>query len=248
MWLGVVSLFPDMIRSALAHGVTGRAIEQDRLSLNCYTPRDDTTDRHRTVDDRPFGGGAGMVMMAGPLLDCVARARRDAVAGTRVVFMSAQGTPLTQARAGAYAGAPGLLLLCGRYEGIDQRVLEVLQPEEVSIGDYVVSGGELPALVLIDAIARQLPGVLGNPESKSDESHLDGRLEYPQYTRPENVAGLGVPPVLLSGDHAAIARWRRRQSLLTTWRKRPDMLTRQPLSEDERALLRDVDGWARQGD
>ena len=243
MWLGIVSLFPDLVRQVGEAGVVGRAVRGGIVGLHLFNPRDFTTDRHQSVDDRPYGGGPGMVMMVEPLLAALEAARAQALADVgcepRTVFLTPQGEPLSQARVAELSEEPALTLIAGRYEGVDQRLVELAVDEEISIGDYVLSGGELPALVLMDAMARLLPGTLGNASSVAAESHLDGLLDYPQYTRPENVRGLGVPDVLLSGDHAAVARWRRQQSLRQTWRKRPDMLAQRPLADADRRLLED---------
>lgn len=245
MWFGVVSLFPEMFRTATESGVLGRAVTSGVLSLEVFNPRDFTTDRHRTVDDRPYGGGPGMVMMAPPLLAAIEAARQGPPAGVRVrhdaaprvIYLSPQGPRLNQQRVSELAAEPALVLVAGRYEGIDQRVIDHAVDEEISIGDYVVSGGELPAMVLIDAIARQLPGTLGNAASSVEESHLDGLLDYPHYTRPESVDGHVVPPALLTGDHAAVQRWRRQQALWRTWQSRPDMLVGRDWSQQDRDLL-----------
>ena len=251
MWCGVVTLFPDMFRSAADAGVLGRAINAGLVDLQLFNPREFAADRHRTVDDRPYGGGPGMVMMVEPLLGAIDAAREAArpsgaeqIDAPRVIYLSPQGDPLTQARVETLAHLPGLILVAGRYEGVDERVLESAVDEEVSIGDYVLSGGELPALVVLDAVSRLLPGALGNSASALEESHLDGLLDYPHYTRPEigrsGDAESVVPPVLLSGDHEAIRLWRRRQALLRTWLRRPDMLVGREWSEEDRRLLEEV--------
>ncbi|MGH8799599.1 MAG: tRNA (guanosine(37)-N1)-methyltransferase TrmD [Casimicrobiaceae bacterium] len=241
MRIEVVTLFPDMVQAAAAHGVTGRALERGVWTLACRNPRDFATDGYRTVDDRPYGGGPGMVMLAGPLCKALEASRQAmAAAGierARTVHLSPQGEPLRHLRVAALAAEPGLVLLAGRYEGIDERVLEREIDLEISIGDFVVSGGELPALLLIDAIVRQLPGVLNDAQSNVEESFVDGLLDCPHYTRPEEFAGAAVPAVLLSGNHAAIARWRRMQSLGRTWLRRPDLLAARVLSEEDAKLL-----------
>jgi tRNA (guanine37-N1)-methyltransferase len=249
MWLGVVSVFPEMFRTATEAGVLGRAIHQGVLTLETFNPRAFTTDRHRTVDDRPYGGGPGMVMLVEPLLGAVdaartAWARRCEAAGGRgphgqakVVYLSPQGRRLDQQGVRTLAREDALVLLAGRYEGIDQRAVQAVVDLEVSIGDYVLTGGELPAMVLIDAMSRCLPGTLGNAASAVEESHLDGLLDYPHYTRPEKAAGRMVPSVLLSGDHRAIRRWRRQQALAATWQRRPDMLIGRDWSAEDRQLL-----------
>ena len=237
MWIAVVSLFPELIENIATFGVLGRAVRQGGLAIEVCNPRDHATDRHGTVDDRPYGGGPGMVMMAEPLLASVEAARRRAPVCPRVICLSPQGARLDQAGVERLAALPSLVLIAGRYEGIDERLLEQAVDEEVSIGDYVLSGGELPAMVLIDAMSRLLPGTLGNSESAASESHLDGLLEYPHYTRPETVAGRKVPGILLSGDHAKVRKWRRAQSLRRTWQRRPDLLARRTLSDEDAALL-----------
>jgi len=224
----VITVFPDLVGSALPFGVTGRALTEQRYRVRCWNPRDVTTDNYRRVDDRPYGGGPGMVMMAEPLGRCLASIRRtrneEGSPALPVACLSPQGAPLTQRRVHELSTGPGLILLCGRYEAVDQRFLDAHVDEEISVGDFVVSGGELPALLLIDAVVRLLPGVLNDAESAVQESFVDGLLDCPHYTRPEIVDGTPVPPVLLSGNHREIARWRRRQSLAATLRKRPDLL------------------------
>ncbi len=237
----VVTLFPAMFEALSAHGITRRALEQGHWALQAWNPRDFATDNYRTIDDRPYGGGPGMVLLAQPLALALAAARaRQQMAGLacpHVVYLSPQGKPLTHERVLAFAAMSGLILLAGRYEGVDERLLQREVQEEISIGDYVLSGGELPAMVLMDAVLRQLPGVLGDAQSVHQESFVHGLLEGPQYTRPEVYEGLVVPPVLLSGHHALIERWRRKQALGRTWQKRPDMLASQPLSADDQKLL-----------
>jgi tRNA (guanine37-N1)-methyltransferase len=233
-----------MITAASAAGVFGRAVAQGILDLALFDPRRHTTDRHQTVDDRPYGGGPGMVMMVEPLLASITEARQaaaDRLGGepVPVVYLSPQGERFDQQLAKEFAEVPGLILVCGRYEGIDERVLASTD-RTVSIGDYVLTGGELPALVMMDAISRHLPGTLGNAASAVEESHLDGLLDYPHYTRPEIAGGARVPPVLTSGDHAAIRRWRLKQALRQTWRVRPDLLSARTLSALERELLAEL--------
>ncbi|MFN2165560.1 MAG: tRNA (guanosine(37)-N1)-methyltransferase TrmD [Anaerolineae bacterium] len=251
MWCGVVSLFPDMVRAVAGAGVLGRAIDSGVVRLETFNPRDHASDRHRSVDDRPYGGGPGMVMMIEPLNGAIEAARAGAqralgadVAGAPVIYLSPQGERLDQRRVRGLARLPGLILVAGRYEGVDERLLRHAVDEELSIGDYVLSGGELPALVVLDALARLQPGALGNAASVVEESHLDGLLDYPHYTRPEISAALSavgaeaqVPAILLSGDHEAIRRWRRQQALLRTWRRRPDMLAGRDWTEEDRRLL-----------
>lgn len=241
MRITLVTLFPDMARAITDFGVTRRAVESGLLVLETVNPRDFTEDKHRTVDDRPFGGGPGMVMKVAPLERALADARaRTGLA--KVIYLSPQGQPLTQAKAQALAAEPGLILLAGRYEGVDERLIETSVDEQISIGDYVLSGGELPALVLIDAVTRLLPGVLGHQDSAAQDSFsgaLENLLDCPHYTRPEVYQGRNVPEVLLSGDHERIRRWRLKQALGRTWRWRPDLLARRErgLSEEEERLL-----------
>ena len=235
MQFAVLTLFPELVQAVAQHGIIRRAVEQQAISLAYYNPRDYTTDIHRTVDDRPYGGGPGMVMKP----DCLLRSIRDVRqqhAG-RLIYLSPQGSPLTQAKVQAFAQESGLILLCGRYEGIDERIIQLEVDEECSIGDYVLSGGELAAMVLIDSITRLLPGVLGHEDSAEQDSFAEGLLDCPHYTRPESIAGLEVPAILKSGNHAVIARWRKKQMLGATWLKRPDLLAKKDLSAAEQALL-----------
>lgn len=236
IWIGVISLFPQMF-SALDVGMSGRAQQMGQLTLAHMNPRDYTSDKHRTVDDRPYGGGPGMVMLAEPLAKAIASAKKAAPAPTKVIYMSPQGVPLTQQRVNELAKDEALILLAGRYEGIDERLITSLVDEECSIGDYVLSGGELPAMVLIDAIARLLPGVLGDALSAEQDSFMDGLLDCPHYTRPEAYEGQNVPSVLLSGNHADIATWRRHEALLRTFLRRPELLAKASLTADDRAYL-----------
>jgi len=237
MHIAVVSLFPVMIREALLHGVLGRAIERGILDVSCFDPRDHASDVHRTVDDRPYGGGPGMVLKIGPLRSALRMAGAGAPAGSRRVYLGADGQRFEQGMARAASKSPGLVLVAGRYEGVDERFLETEIDEVWSIGDYVLTGGELPALVVIDAIGRLLPGVLGCAESAAQESFSDGLVDWPHYTRPLSEAGRTVPDVLASGDHAAIRRWRLRQALGRTWLRRPELLERRDLTAEERELL-----------
>lgn len=223
MWIGVVSLFPEMFEAVSGSGITRRAMEAKLLDLHTWNPRDFATDRHRTVDDKPYGGGPGMLMKVAPLKAAIDAAKAASGTDPRVIYLSPQGKPLTQAKLAEYAKQPELILVAGRYEGIDERLMESVIDEEVSIGDYVLSGGELPAMVLIDGITRLLPGAVGDRESVEQDSFSEGLLDYPQYTRPETVDGLEVPDVLMSGDHERIARWRRMQALGRTYERRPDL-------------------------
>jgi len=238
--LGVVTLFPEQVTPVTEYGVTGRAVERGLLSLETWNPRDFARDRHRTVDDRAYGGGPGMVMQVEPLGETIRAARAALPAGIRTAYLSPQGRVLDQALAEELAIEPGLLLVSGRYEGVDERLLKREVDLEISIGDFVLSGGELPAMVVIDVLARLQPGVLGHAESASQDSFsTDGLLDHPHYTRPEVADGDRVPPVLLGGDHEAIRKWRLKQALGRTWQRRPDLLERRELSEEERRLLDD---------
>jgi tRNA (guanine37-N1)-methyltransferase len=234
--LDVVTLFPEMIRAQSEYGIQGRALKLGLLELVTWNPRDYSRDRHRTVDDRPYGGGPGMVMQVQPLRDAI-QAARAAAAAAPVMYLSPQGRRLTQTRVRELAGLERLILVAGRYEGIDERVIETEVDEELSIGDYVLSGGELPVLVLMDAITRMLPGALGDAQSARQDSFMDGLLDYPHYTRPEQVEGQRVPTVLLGGDHAAIRRWRQKQALGRTWQRRPDLLGAMTLNDVQQELL-----------
>jgi len=237
MRIAVVTLFPLMLREALAHGVLGRALERGVFAVDYFDPRDYTTDPHRTVDDRPYGGGPGMVLKVEPLRAALQAARAALPRGSRRVYLGADGLKFEQSRAREARDWPGLILVAGRYEGVDERFIECEIDEQWSIGDYVLTGGEVPALVVIDAIARLLPGALGSDESAVQESFTDGLVDWPQYTRPASVDGRAVPAVLVSGDHAAIRRWRLQQALGRTWLRRPELLERRGLNSEERALL-----------
>lgn len=233
---GVITLFPEML-DALNYGITGRAIRSGLLAIQTYNPRDYTTDVHRTVDDRPYGGGPGMIMRVEPLQAAILAAKVQLGQHAKVVYLSPQGKRLTQTQVAAFATQSPLILISGRYEGIDERLITQSVDEECSIGDYVLSGGELAVMVLLDAITRLLPGALGHPASAEEDSFAKGLLDYPHYTRPEEIAGQTVPSVLLSGDHAAIARWRLQQALGRTWLRRPDLLENLPLTQEEQQLL-----------
>jgi len=237
----VITIFPEMLDALIDHGITRRALEEKVFELRTWDPRDFTTDNYRRVDDRPYGGGPGMVMMAEPLQACIdaakARQREAGVASPKVVLMSPQGERLTEALVRELAAEAGLVLIAGRYEGVDERVVVRSVDREVSIGDYVTSGGELPAMVLIDCVARRLPGSLNDAESAAQDSFSAGLLDWPHYTRPEQWNEARVPEVLLSGNHAAIARWRRKQALGRTWERRPDLVEEGRLSKEDRALL-----------
>ncbi len=231
----VITLFPEMFAAVTASGITGRALQAGLWRLETWNPRDFTTDNYRTVDDRPYGGGPGMVMLAEPLEKALDAAR--AAGGGRVVYLSPQGSRLDQGRVMELAKEAALILLCGRYEGVDERLLERRVDEELSLGDFVLSGGELAAMALIDACVRQLPGALGDERSAAEESFADGLLDCPHYTRPEAYGGRRVPGVLLSGHHAEIRRWRLKQALGRTWLRRPELLERRAMSDEEKKLL-----------
>jgi tRNA (guanine37-N1)-methyltransferase len=275
MWFGIVSLFPEMFAAVTDYGVVGRAVSAGLIGVEHWNPRDFTLDRHRTVDDRPYGGGPGMLMKVEPLQAAIqaAKTRARALAATRLfdaelsgaelsgaellnvgpqqtgvseqirtVYLSPQGVPLTQSVLKQLAACDRLILIAGRYEGVDERLIESEVDQEVSIGDFVLSGGELPAMVLIDALARLVPGVLGHQASAVEDSFVDGLLDCPHYTRPEIVAGKPVPGVLLSGNHREIAKWRARQSLGRTYQRRPDLLARLELDAEQRRLLEEFLG------
>jgi len=221
----IITLFPELIQQAMDFGVLGRAIKQQQLTLQCFNPRDFTEDKHRTVDDKPYGGGPGMLMKVEPLRKAILAAKDAANENAKVIYLSPQGRTLNQTLlVNAATSGQDLILIAGRYEGIDERIIELLVDEEWSIGDYVLSGGEFAAMVVVDGITRLLPGVLGDDNSALQDSFMQGLLDYPHYTRPEEVNGQSVPKVLLSGDHKAIHRWRLKQSLGRTWLKRPDLL------------------------
>jgi tRNA (guanine37-N1)-methyltransferase len=237
MRIDVLSLFPEFFAASAEVGVVGRAIRQGLLQLHCHNPRDFTEDRHRRVDDRTFGGGPGMVMQVAPLRSALAAVRAQSPLPGLTVYLSPQGERLTQRRVRDLAGSARLILLCGRYEGIDERLVEREVDLELSIGDYVLSGGELAAAVLIDAVGRLQEGALNSSESAHQDSFEEGVLDCPHYSRPEQDDYGAVPPVLMSGDHTAIERWRRKQSLGRTWLRRPDLLARMQLGAKDRALL-----------
>jgi tRNA (guanine37-N1)-methyltransferase len=237
MRFDVVTLFTEMITAAASYGVTGRAIERKIVSLSVWNPRDYTHDKHRTVYDRPYGGGPGMVMKYQPLHDAVESAKRAGSGDAKVVYLSPQGKPITQALLSEACAISQLILVAGRYEGVDERFVEIDCDDEWSVGDYVISGGELAALIVIDAVTRLLPGVLGDEDSARQDSHINGLLDYPHFTRPEQLEGSSVPDVLLSGNHADIDRWRMKQALGRTWQKRPDLLKKKNLSAEQEYLL-----------
>ena len=237
MRVEVVTLFPEMVEGALKFGVLGRAVERGLLSVGTEDPRRHTQDVHKTVDDRPYGGGPGMVLKPEPMLAAIRAARARVPEGSPRIYLSAQGAVLSQKGVEELAKLPGFVLVAGRYEGLDERVIDLGIDREVSIGDYVLSGGELPALVLIDAVARLIPGVLGDERSSVEESFAAGLLDWPHYTRPESFEGRAVPAVLSSGNHAHIAKWRLKEAVARTWQRRPDLIAENALSKEASAAL-----------
>lgn len=237
MWLGVVTLFPEMFRAITDFGVTGRAVKNGILSVQTWNPRDFTHDKHCTVDDRPYGGGPGMLMMVQPLRDAIHAAKAAGGEGTKVIYLSPQGRRMTQQGVEELATNERMVLVCGRYEGVDERIIQAEVDEEWSIGDYVLSGGELPAMNLIDAVSRLVPGVLGKSASAEQDSFSDGLLDCPHYTRPEILDGQQVPSVLLSGNHELVRKWRLKQSLGRTWERRPELLNNLALTDEQAKLL-----------
>ena len=238
MKIAVITLFPEMFAAITDYGVSGRAVTQGLVELRYFNPRDWTLDKHQTVDDRPYGGGPGMVMKVQPLQDALAAAKEWAEEA-QVIYLSPQGPPFEQAVASELAEAGNLVLLAGRYEGVDERLLELEVDREISIGDYVLSGGELAAMVVVDAVTRLIPGALGHAQSAEQDSFSEGLLDCPHYTRPEEFAGQAVPAVLMSGNHKSIRLWRHKQALGRTWLRRPDLLDKIELSEEQQALLTD---------
>lgn len=239
MRFDVVTLFPEMVIGAANYGVTGRAIERNIVQMTAWNPRDYAHDKHKTVDDHSYGGGPGMVMKYQPLHDALNDARQAGNENSKVVYLSPQGKPITQALLNEACNVSQLILIAGRYEGIDERFIEKDCDEEWSIGDYVISGGELAALIVIDAITRLLPGVLGDENSAQQDSYMNGLLDYPHFTRPEKIEGLTVPGVLMSGNHADIERWRLKQAVGRTWQRRPDLLEKKKLSAEQENLLKE---------
>lgn len=240
MRIDIMTLFPEMCEAVLSESIIGRARERGFVDIHCVNIRDFTADKHNRVDDAPYGGGMGMLMQAQPIYDCYQSLCENAEDRPHLVYMSPQGQTLTQEKVKSLSKIPHLVLLCGHYEGVDERILDEIVDEEISIGDYVLTGGELPAMVLTDAVCRMLDGVLPNDEAKSLESHYNGLLEYPQYTRPPVWHGVSVPDVLLSGHHENIEKWRHEQSLLRTFLRRPDLLETAELSEKDRKFLEKV--------
>ncbi|MFD2178624.1 tRNA (guanosine(37)-N1)-methyltransferase TrmD [Veronia pacifica] len=237
MWVGIISLFPEMFRAVTDFGVTGQAVKKGLLEVETWNPRDFTHDKHRTVDDRPYGGGPGMLMMVQPLRDAIHQAKKTAGGKAKVVYLSPQGRKLDQAGVEELAQNEKLILICGRYEGVDERIIQTEVDEEWSIGDFVLSGGELPAMTLVDAVARFVPGVLGDFASAEEDSFANGLLDCPHYTRPDELEGLEVPAVLKSGNHQDIRRWRLKQSLGRTWLRRPELLENLALTDEQELLL-----------
>lgn len=237
MWFGVVSLFPEMFSAITEQGVTGRAVKTGLIELQTWNPRDFTHDRHRTVDDRPYGGGPGMLMKVQPLRDAIHAAKAAAGGDAKVIYLSPQGRPMDQRGVEELATNEHLVLICGRYEGIDERVIQTEIDEEWSMGDYVLSGGELPAMTMIDAVSRLVPGVLGKQASAEQDSFAEGLLDCPHYTRPEVLDDMTVPPVLLSGNHEHIRRWRLKESLGRTWQRRPELIKNLALTDEQASLL-----------
>mgnify|MGYP000096521287 FL=1 len=239
MWFGLITLFPEMFSAVKDYGVLGRAVSSGLLELDIWNPRDFALDRHRTVDDRPYGGGPGMLMKVQPLQDAIIAARKKAGDGAKVIYLSPQGERLNHAKVKELAGYSKLICIAGRYEGIDERLIEAEVDQEISIGDFVLSGGELASMVLIDAVARLLPGVLGHKESAQEDSFVNGLLDCPHYTRPELFSGVPVPGVLLSGNHDEIRKWRLKQALGRTWSRRPDLMKNLNLDSESTALLQE---------
>ncbi len=233
----VLTLFPDMIRQGMNTSIIGRAIEDDKLNIEAINIRDYTNNKHGRCDDYPYGGGAGMVMQAQPIYDAYQSIVSRIDYKPRVVYLTPQGRVFNQAMAKEFAVEKGIIFLCGHYEGVDERLIDEIVTDEVSVGDFVLTGGELPAMCMMDAISRMIPGVLHNVESAEGDSFGDGLLEYPQYSRPPIWNGREVPPILLSGDHAKVDQWRREQSIIRTYEKRPDLLDSAPLSPKERTML-----------
>ena len=237
MWIGIISLFPDMFRAVSEFGVTGQAVKKGLLSLESWNPRDFTHDKHRTVDDRPYGGGPGMLMMVQPLSDAINEAKQASPGKAKVIYLSPQGRKLDQQGVEELATNENLILICGRYEGVDERIIKTYVDEEWSIGDFVMTGGEIPAMTLIDSVSRFVPGVLGDFTSAEEDSFANGLLDCPHYTRPEVLNGEKVPSVLTSGNHEDIRRWRLKQSLGRTWLRRPELLENLALTDEQEQLL-----------
>lgn len=237
MRIDILTLFPDMCDTVLSHSIIGRARQAKKVEINCIDIRDYTLDKHRRVDDKPYGGGMGMIMAPQPIYDCFSALCDEIGANPHLIYLTPQGKTLTQERVKELSKLDNIALLCGHYEGIDERVIEALEPEEISVGDYVLTGGELPALIVADAVSRMLPGVLSDDECFEEESHYNSLLEYPQYTHPSVWQDRKVPEVLLSGHHANVDKWRREQSLKRTMERRPDMLENAQLNKEDIAFL-----------
>lgn len=237
MRIDILTLFPDMCDTVMSESIIGRARQAGKVEINCIDIRDYTLDKHRRVDDKPYGGGMGMVMAPQPIYDCFQSLCDEIGAKPHLIYLTPQGKTLTQDRVKELAKLDNIALLCGHYEGIDERVIEALEPEEISVGDYVLTGGELPALIVADSVSRMLPGVLSDDECFEEESHFNSLLEYPQYTHPSEWQGREVPDILLSGHHAKVDKWRREQSLKRTFERRPDMLDNADLSDDDKVFL-----------
>lgn len=240
MRIDILTLFPDMCEAVMSESIIGRARKAGKVEIHCTDIREYTENKHRNVDDTPYGGGMGMIMQAQPIYDCYQAICEETGAKPHLIFLTPQGKTLTQQRVRELAEYDNIALLCGHYEGVDQRVIDELQPEEISVGDYVLTGGELPALIVADSVCRMLPGVLSDEACFTDESHYNSLLEYPQYTRPPVWRGREVPSVLLSGHHANIEKWRRRQSLKRTLERRPDMLQNAELTKNDRKILEEI--------
>lgn len=237
MRIDIMTLFPDMCNSVLGESIIGRARASGKVEINCVDIREYTLDKHRRVDDKPYGGGMGMVMAPQPIFDCFQAICSEIGLKPHLIYMTPQGKTLTQERVKELSGLDNIVILCGHYEGIDERVIEALEPEEISVGDYVLTGGELPALIVADSVSRMLPGVLSDDECFEEESHFNSLLEYPQYTHPAEWQGRQVPEVLLSGHHAKVDEWRRERSLERTFNRRPDMLENAQLTDKDRQFL-----------
>lgn len=240
MRIDILTLFPDMCNAVLNESIIGRARKAGKVEINCIDIRDYTLDKHRRVDDKPYGGGMGMVMAPQPIYDCFQSLCSETVDKPHLIYLTPQGKTLTQERVKELSKLEHIALLCGHYEGIDERVIEELQPEEISVGDYVLTGGELPALIVADSVSRMLPGVLSDDECFEEESHFNSLLEYPQYTHPAEWKGREVPEVLLSGHHANVEKWRRERSLERTLERRPDMLEKADLTKKDREFLSNI--------
>lgn len=241
MRIDILTLFPDMCNAVLNESIIGRARKAGKVEINCIDIRDYTLDKHRRVDDKPYGGGMGMVMAPQPIYDCFQSLCNESGDKPHLIYLTPQGKTLTQERVKELSRLERIALLCGHYEGIDERVIEELQPEEISVGDYVLTGGELPALILADSVSRMLPGVLSDDECFEEESHFNSLLEYPQYTHPSEWNGREVPEVLLSGHHANVEKWRREKSLERTLKRRPDMLEKAELTKKDREFLSNIE-------